>query len=248
MAAFAATVASLPQRSSVVAPRQSLPAQAVRRRSPVSTGSSSAAGRSCAASRLGIAGSQSLATGGTLGGSQAGARLIYNFNRQLADDRSAPARRSADAAARSRPACASTPCVDIPIWLTAERRQAIGQYGGGRSAFAAVRSKAASTSSRLAVELQPQRLCSRAAWSASSSRDLFADGGLHRHPPGLRADSRPASASGAGRSPAFIASMPARALRCGAHERQGPSRLAPAASPAMPRPGSGPAVTLAGDF
>jgi hypothetical protein len=34
--------------------------------------------------QTGVAGSRSLATGGQLGASQAGARLIYNFNRQLA--------------------------------------------------------------------------------------------------------------------------------------------------------------------
>jgi hypothetical protein len=28
------------------------------------------------------------------------------------------------------------PLVDIPVWLTAERRQAVGRYGGGRNAWA----------------------------------------------------------------------------------------------------------------
>jgi len=76
-----------------------------------------------------------LATGGTLGGSQAGARLTYNFDRRLA----ASVRTSAPLASSRGGEIAAgvkvTPFASIPVSLIAERRQAIGR-GGGRSAFA----------------------------------------------------------------------------------------------------------------
>ena len=85
--------------------------------------------------QTGIAGSRSLATGGQLGASQAGARLIYNWNRQIA----LAARVSSEVGRRGGEVAAGVrvrPLVNIPVWITAERRQAIGRYGGGRSAFA----------------------------------------------------------------------------------------------------------------
>ncbi len=77
----------------------------------------------------------SLASGGTLGGSQAGARLAYNFNRQLAASlrtTSAVGKRGGEVALGAR----IRPLGGIPLWLTAERRQRLGRYGGGRNAFA----------------------------------------------------------------------------------------------------------------
>ena len=82
-----------------------------------------------------LAGSHSLASGGQLGASQAGARLIYSFDRRLA----LAARLSSDVGRRGGEAAAGVriqPLVSIPVWVTAERRQAVGKYGGGRSAFA----------------------------------------------------------------------------------------------------------------
>ena len=77
-----------------------------------------------------------LASGGTLGGSQAGARLTYNFDRRFAASlrTSAPlaTTRGGEIAAGIR----VTPFSSIPVSLTAERRQSIGKGGGGRSAFA----------------------------------------------------------------------------------------------------------------
>ena len=77
-----------------------------------------------------------LATGGTLGGSQAGARLTYNISPLLA----ATLRSSSPVGgARGGEGAAGikvTPFRSIPVALTAERRQAIGSTGGGRSAFA----------------------------------------------------------------------------------------------------------------
>ena len=78
----------------------------------------------------------SLANGGTLGGSQAGARLIYNIDRRFA----ASLRTSAPLATTRGGEVAGgirvTPFPAVPVSLTAERRQSIGKGGGGRSAFA----------------------------------------------------------------------------------------------------------------
>ena len=85
--------------------------------------------------KSGIAGSRSLAGGGELGASQTGLRLIYNWNGQIglaARLSSAVGQRGGEAAAGAR----VKPLANIPVWITAERRQAIGGYGGGRNAFA----------------------------------------------------------------------------------------------------------------
>ena len=81
-------------------------------------------------------GPASLAAGGTLGGSQAGSRLLYRFNPRLAASLrvSAPinaATRGGEAAVGVR----YQPFLSIPVALTAERRQAFG-HGAGRSGFA----------------------------------------------------------------------------------------------------------------
>jgi len=77
-----------------------------------------------------------LANGGTLGGSQAGARLLYAFNRwaaaSLRTTSSVGGSRGAEVAGGIR----ITPLRSIPFAITAERRQAISPHGGGRSAFA----------------------------------------------------------------------------------------------------------------
>jgi hypothetical protein len=80
-------------------------------------------------------GPSSLANGGQLGGSQAGARLTYNFTRQIA----ASLRSTSDVARRGGEVAAGVrlqPVLGIPVWVTAERRQRIGRYGSGRNAFA----------------------------------------------------------------------------------------------------------------
>ncbi|MBA3511096.1 hypothetical protein [Sphingomonas sp.] len=117
-----------------------------------------------------------LATGGTLGGSQAGARLTYNFSPLLA----ATLRSSSPVGgARGGEVAAGvkvTPFRSIPVSLTAERRQAIGSTGGGRSAFA--------------MFLEGGLYQRPIAWGFNldayaqggvvgiRSRDLFADGGF----------------------------------------------------------------------
>jgi hypothetical protein len=77
----------------------------------------------------------SLAPGGTLGGSQAGARLTYRFSNAwaatLRSSSSVGGVRGAEVAAGVR----WQPLASIPVAFTAERRQRLGRYGG-RSAFA----------------------------------------------------------------------------------------------------------------
>jgi hypothetical protein len=87
------------------------------------------------AQQAGIAGPQSLADAGSLGGSQAGSRLTYNFTRQIA----ATFRASSDVGRRGGEVAGGLrvqPLAGIPLWVNAERRQRVGRYGGGRSAFA----------------------------------------------------------------------------------------------------------------
>ena len=78
-------------------------------------------------------GQPSLAPGGTLGGSQAGARLMYRLNRNWSLSARAylPLRRPAGAEVAA--GIDWQPFASIPVSLLAERRQAIGDEG--RSAF-----------------------------------------------------------------------------------------------------------------
>jgi hypothetical protein len=79
--------------------------------------------------------STSLAAGGTLGGSQAGARLTYRFTKAwaatLRSSSSVGGVRGAEVAAGVR----WQPLQSIPVAITAERREGLGRFGG-RSAFA----------------------------------------------------------------------------------------------------------------
>ena len=76
-----------------------------------------------------------LATGSTLGGSQGGARIAYNFTRQVAATlrtTNTIGQRGGEVALGAR----VQPVGGIPLWVTAERRQRLGRYGGGRNAWA----------------------------------------------------------------------------------------------------------------
>jgi hypothetical protein len=82
-----------------------------------------------------LLGPASLANGGQLGGSQAGARLTYAFTRQIAASlrtNSDVGRRGAEFAAGLR----VQPLVSLPVWVTAERRQRLGRTSTGRNAWA----------------------------------------------------------------------------------------------------------------
>jgi hypothetical protein len=118
-----------------------------------------------------------LASGGTLGGSQAGARLTYAISPLLA----ASLRSSSPvgAGARGGEVAAGikvTPFRSIPVSLTAERRQAIGSTGGGRSAFAMfVEGGLYQRPIAWGFDLDAY---AQAGVVGIRSRDLFADGGL----------------------------------------------------------------------
>jgi hypothetical protein len=123
--------AALPQhRSAVTVPQQSFPEAALKARMDRLQLSAWALLR-------GQPGPSSLATGGTLGGSQAGTRLSYTIMPGIAASLRASSpvggARGGELAAGVRIA----PFRSIPVSLTVERRQAIGRLGGGRSAFAA---------------------------------------------------------------------------------------------------------------
>ncbi|MEO6225249.1 MAG: hypothetical protein ABIO80_05300 [Sphingomicrobium sp.] len=125
---------SLPplRQSTVVAPGQSIPAAfRASRLDRVQV----AAWALLRSQRTGVAGTPSLASGGTLGASQAGSRLAYNFTRQIA----ATVRTSSEVGRRGGEIAAGVriqPARAIPLWFTAERRQRLGSGGGGRNAFA----------------------------------------------------------------------------------------------------------------
>jgi len=194
--------------------------------------------------QVGVVASRSLATGGQLGASQAGARLIYNFNRQLA----LSARISSEVGRRGGEVAAGVrvhPLVSVPVWVTAERRQRVGRFGGGRSDFALF--------AEAGLYQQPL------PWSFTldsylqggvvgvKSRDLFVDGALAITRPvyrnfsfgfGIWGGAQPGLAR-LDAGPRLTVQV-RRNVKVHADWRQ---KLAGNA-----RPGSGPALTLSGDF
>lgn len=191
-----------------------------------------------------IAGSQPLASGGSLGASQAGARLTYNLTRQIA----ATLRMSSDVGRRGGEAAAGLrvqPLAGIPLWIDAERRQRIGEYGGGRSAFAlffegGVWDRPVPLHFLLNGYLQGGVVGAR-------SRDKFIDGALTLTRPVYKQFSAGLGVWGGAQPGIYrvdagprITMQVRRNIRVHFDWRQ---RLAGNAAP-----GSGPAVTLAGDF
>lgn len=191
-----------------------------------------------------IASSQPLASGGSLGASQAGARLTYNFTRQIA----ATLRMSSDVGRRGGEAAAGLrlqPIAGIPLWIDAERRQRIGRYGGGRSAFAlffegGVWDRPMPLHFLLNSYVQGGVVGAR-------SRDKFIDGALTLTRPVYRQFSAGLGVWGGAQPGLYrvdagprITMQVRRNIRVHFDWRQ---RLAGNAAP-----GSGPAVTLAGDF
>jgi hypothetical protein len=116
-----------------------------------------------------------LASGGTLGGSQGGVRLTYAFNRWVAASLRTTSplggSRGAEAAAGVR----ITPFRSIPFAITAERRQAFG-HGGGRSAFALF-AEGGLYHRPMPLEFSLDAYV-QAGIVGVNSRDLFADGAL----------------------------------------------------------------------
>lgn len=194
--------------------------------------------------QTGVAGSRSLATGGQLGASQAGARLIYNFNRQLA----LAARVSSEVGRRGGEMAAGVrvqPLTSIPVWVSAERRQAVGRYGGGRDAFALF------AEGGLYQRPLPGRFSLdsylQGGVVGARSRDWFVDGGFSATRPLYRNMSAGFGVWGAAQpglnrldaGPRLTVQV-RRNVKAHLDWRQ---RLFGNA-----RPGSGPALTLAGDF
>lgn len=117
-----------------------------------------------------------LASGGTLGGSQAGLRFSYNFNRWLAASFRTTSPVGGSRGAEVAGGIRVTPFRSIPIAFTAERRQSISKDGGGRSAFALF------AEGGLYHRPMPLDFSLDAYFQAGvvgfNSRDLFADGAL----------------------------------------------------------------------
>jgi hypothetical protein len=192
----------------------------------------------------GIAGSQSLATGGQLGASQAGARLLYNLNRQIA----LSARTSSEVGRRGGEVAAGVrvqPFAHLPIWLTAERRQAIGRYGGGRSAFALF-----AESGVYGMPL-PWRFSLdsylQGGVVGARTRDLFIDGGLAFTRPVLSRFSAGFGVWGGAQPGLYrVDAGPRITMRVRGNLKMHLDWRQRVKGNA--RPGSGPALTLSGDF
>lgn len=192
----------------------------------------------------GSPGPGNLATGGTLGGSQVGARLAWNFSPSLAaslrSSSSVGGVRYAEVAAGVR----WKPMAAVPIALNFERRHALNEWGG-RNAFALFAE--GGLYQRPVLGIANLDLYAQGGVVGFESRDLFFDGAAtFTRPvwknwsaglgmwggiqPGLyRVDAGPR-----------LTMNVRRGIRLHADYRQ---RLAGEASPS-----SGPALTIAGDF
>jgi len=230
-----------PLQSNVVAPQISLPVLPTKPRLDRLQLTAWALLR---AQQAGIAGPQSLADAGSLGGSQAGSRLTYNFTRQIA----ATFRASSDVGRRGGEVAGGLrvqPLAGIPLWVNAERRQRVGRYGGGRSAFAlffegGLWGRSMPMHFLLDTYLQGGIVGIR-------SRDKFIDGGLTLTRPVYKQFSAGVGVWGGAQPGVYrVDAGPRVSMRVRNNIRvhfDWRQRLAGNAAP-----GSGPAVTLAGDF
>lgn len=189
-------------------------------------------------------GAAALAPGGTLGGSQAGARLLYRIGGGLALSARAYLALRQPGGAEGAAGLDWQPAVRLPVHLLAERRQDAG--GGGRSAFAL--SLYGGGSRRLAYGLRLDAY-GQAGIVGTRSRDWFADGSVRISAPlgpialggGAWGGAQPGAARlDAGPSISWRLPVPAANLRL-----QGDWRFRVAGDAA---PGSGPALILAADF
>mgnify|MGYP000321254627 CR=1 FL=1 len=192
----------------------------------------------------GIIPTPSLASGGTLGASQAGARLTWRFNQAWAasirTSSSVGGVRGAEVAGGIR----WQPLRSVPVAITAERREGLGRFGG-RSAFAlfaegGLYNRALFNKIYLDAYLQGGVVGLR-------NRDLFIDGGATLTRPIWRNISGGIGVWGAAQPGLYrldagprITMQVRRGIKVHADYRQ---RLLGNAAPP-----SGPAVTLAADF
>jgi len=189
-------------------------------------------------------GAAALAPGGTLGGSQAGARMSYRIGRGLALSGRfyLPLRRIGEAEVAA--GIDWRPSARLPVHLLAERRQDVG--GDGRSAFALTLYGGAS--GRLPGGLGAE-FYGQAGLVGVRSRDLFVDGSvrvaLPLGPVEVGGGAWAAAQPGAARldaGPAVSYRLPVRRLNL---RLQADWRFRIGGDAA---PGSGPALTLAADF
>jgi hypothetical protein len=189
-------------------------------------------------------GSLALAPGGTLGGSQAGARLTYGIGGGVSLSGRAYLPLRQRSGAELAPGIDWQPMRSLPLHLLAERRQRLGREG--RNAFALTLYGGASRALTPRVRLDAY---GQAGVVGLQHRDLFADGALRVArrigPIELGAGLWGAAQPGARRldaGPSLSWRLPVRAanLRLQADWRV---RVAGEAAP-----GSGPSLTLAADF
>lgn len=190
-------------------------------------------------------GPASLAAGGTLGGSQGGARLTYIITPGIAASLRSTSPigggRGGEVAAGIR----ITPIRTIPVSLTAERRQAIGRFGGGRSAFALfLEGGVYQRRMPLGFELDAY---AQAGVVGARRRDLFADGGYTLTKPLFGRFSAGFGMWG-GIQPGLyrVDAGPRLSMRVRNNMRVHVDYRQRVAGNA--EPGSGPVLTLAGDF
>jgi hypothetical protein len=230
-----------PLRSAVAAPAQSIPAALKRSGIDRVQLTTWALLRSQSPA---IAGTRSLASGGSLGASQAGARLTYNFTRQIA----ATLRSSSEVGRRGGELAAGVriqPVAGIPVWIDAERRQRVGRFGGGRNAFALF-FEAGVYDRRMPLDLLLNTYLQGGVVGFQSG-DAFVDGALTLTRPVYKQFSAGVGVWGGAQPGVYRVDAGPRVtmrvrpnLRVHFDWRQ---RLAGNAVP-----GSGPAVTLSGDF
>lgn len=186
----------------------------------------------------------SLGSIGNLGGSQAGMRLVYNFDRRFAASLRATTdvgRRGAEAALGAR----VQPVPGIPVWVTAERRQKVGPSPSGRDAFAlfaegGVWQRPMPASFLLDAYLQGGVVGAR-------RRDLFVDGALTLTRPIYRNFSGGLGVWGGAQPGVYrVDAGPRVTMKVRSNLKVHFDWRHKVAGKAQP--GSGPAVTLAGDF
>jgi hypothetical protein len=189
-------------------------------------------------------GGAALSPGGTLGGSQAGARLSYRLGGGLALSGRVSLPLRSIAGAEAAAGLDWRPAASIPLHILAERRQALG--GGGRSAFALAVYGGGGRALPRGLRLDAY---GQAGIVGARRRDLFVDGAIRIAAPvgpvEVGVGARGAAQPGAARldaGPGLAWRLPLRGanVRIEADWR---FRVAGAAAP-----GSGPALTLATDF
>jgi hypothetical protein len=184
-----------------------------------------------------------LASGATLGGIEAGARLTYAFDHKLAAQLRTASPVGAGRGVELALGARYQPLRSVPVWINAERRQSVGDYG--RSAFALF------AEGGLYQQPLPWNFSLDAYLQGGmvgiSRRDLFVDGAFAATRPVFRNYSAGLGVWGGAQPGLYRVDVGPRLtmkvrsnIRVHVDWRQ---RLAGKADP-----GSGPALTLAADF